>query len=263
LDYNSVIEGNKLVHSKEAAYYDIIHQEIWNKKEQKRLIESLKESVNKIQNNNWFALDFGAGTGNLTEKLLDMGFNVTAVDLSEEMCKIIRTKNKKAVKNGKLTVLCANLDEISLPRKFDFVGCYSVLHHMPDVIQTVKRLSCLVKKGGILYFDHEGSAIYGLPGRFPRTVYYCCCLANGLLYNSWLKWHKIKVPTIDYSKADVQDLIDWHRIIPTLKEEYTLTKKNYFEYPAKFNSVIDFFYHFVVGRNVCCFVGVKNKNKKI
>ena len=44
-----------------------------------------------VTDNQKNALDIGAGSGNLTGKLLLMGYNVTAVDISAEMCAILQT----------------------------------------------------------------------------------------------------------------------------------------------------------------------------
>ena len=88
-------EANVAVHRFEAKYYELVHPEVYNRYEQKR-IDSILEMVDKLVTDNHVhtkkALDFGAGTGNLTVNLLQMGYDVTAIDISEEMCKILEKK---------------------------------------------------------------------------------------------------------------------------------------------------------------------------
>ena len=61
-----------------------------SKQEQKRITATLKTIDNQITNNQKAALDVGAGTGNLTGKLLQMGYSVTATDISSEMYVILK-----------------------------------------------------------------------------------------------------------------------------------------------------------------------------
>ena len=44
--------------------------------------------------------------------------------------------------------------------KFDLITCYSVLHHLPDYITALEGLSVFLKKGGVIYIDHEASPFY-------------------------------------------------------------------------------------------------------
>jgi 2-polyprenyl-3-methyl-5-hydroxy-6-metoxy-1,4-benzoquinol methylase len=90
-------DANINVHRIEAKYYDLIHPEVYGKFEQKRINSILKKVDKLVKNNieyNKRALDFGSGTGNITGKLLELGYTVTAVDISSEMCRILEKKFK-------------------------------------------------------------------------------------------------------------------------------------------------------------------------
>jgi len=67
-------KANIAVHRFEAKYYELIHPEVYSKQEQKRVNSTLKMVDKLIVDNQKKALDFGAGTGNLTDKLLNMGY---------------------------------------------------------------------------------------------------------------------------------------------------------------------------------------------
>ncbi len=101
----SIHQANVTVHRFEAKYYEAIHPEVYSKKEQNRIISTLKTADQLVVDNHKKALDFGAGTGNLTGKLLGLGYNVTAIDISAEMCVILKNKFKKDIADKKLVVI--------------------------------------------------------------------------------------------------------------------------------------------------------------
>ena len=94
-------QANITVHHLEAQYYELLHPEVYSKQEQKRIATKLREIDKLVSENHKVALDFGAGTGNLTGKLLQMGYTVTAVDISAEMCVILQEKIRRLPANQK------------------------------------------------------------------------------------------------------------------------------------------------------------------
>lgn len=141
LEYDAVIECNVAVHQKEAEYYDFIHTEIYNKQEQKRLLQLLQALTAQVENQTFTALDFGAGTGNITKKLLTLGYTVTAIDISPDMCRKLCQKQAAMIKSQRLRVLNINLDKTDLQGQYDLVTGYSVIHHLPDYLKTIKKLA--------------------------------------------------------------------------------------------------------------------------
>ena len=108
----NIHQANVTVHRLEAKYYEAIHPEVYSKKEQKRIISTLKTADQLVTDNHKKALDFGAGTGNLTGKLLGLGYNVTAIDISEEMCIILRNKFKKDISDKNLVVINSPIERV-------------------------------------------------------------------------------------------------------------------------------------------------------
>jgi SAM-dependent methyltransferase len=43
---------------------------------------------------------------------------------------------------------------------YDFIGLYSVLHHIPDYLYVIENLTPKLKTGGVLYIAHETCASY-------------------------------------------------------------------------------------------------------
>ena len=94
------------------------------------------------------AMDFGAGTGLVTLALLPYVASVTAVDASGKMLRVLDEKLKALGIGNVHTVLCET-DKTPLPAaEFDLIVSSMVLHHIPDVSQTLHRLRPCLRPGG-------------------------------------------------------------------------------------------------------------------
>jgi ubiquinone/menaquinone biosynthesis C-methylase UbiE len=202
-------EANVAVHRFEAEYYELLHPEVYSKQEQKRIDSILKMVDKLIADNQKRALDFGAGTGNLTGKLLRMDYRVTAIDISAEMCTILKKRYNAYLKAKKLIVINSPIEDVSFDRgEFDLITCYSVLHHLPDYVGAIQRLSVFLKKGGVMYLDHEASPFYWKSesqnaARFVKHIYFH---SNPLLNTLYFQIMGINIPSLDYTLSDY-----WHK----------------------------------------------------
>lgn len=202
-------EANIAVHRFEAEYYELLHPEVYGKQEQKRIAAVLKMVDTLIVDNQKRVLDCGAGTGNLTSKLLRMGYHVTAIDISAEMCTLLKKRYNVYLKAKKLIVINSPIEDVSFDRgEFDLITCYSVLHHLPDYVSTIQKLSVFLKKGGILYLDHEASPFYWKSeaqslARFVKHIYFH---SNPLLNTLYFQIMGINIPSLDYTLSDF-----WHK----------------------------------------------------
>ena len=201
-------QANVTVHRFESKYYELLHPEVYSKQEQKRINAKLKIINQKITNNQKAALDVGAGTGNLTGKLLQMGYSVTATDISPEMCGILK-KKYSAYLPDKLTVINSPIEDVSFSKgKFDLITIYSVLHHLPEYLTALQTISGWLKKGGVIYIDHEASPFYwkreaGSFASFIKSLYFH---SNPTINGLYFKMIGLKVPIIDYTLSDY-----WHK----------------------------------------------------
>jgi 2-polyprenyl-3-methyl-5-hydroxy-6-metoxy-1,4-benzoquinol methylase len=221
-------EANVAVHRFEAEYYELLHPEVYGKQEQKRISSTLKMVDKLIEDNQKKALDFGAGTGNLTGKLLRMDYTVTAIDISAEMCAILKKNYQSYIEAKKLTVINSPIEDVSFDRgEFDLITCYSVLHHLPDYVDAIQRLSVFLKKGGVMYLDHEASPFYWESeshnvARLVKSIYFH---SNPLLNTLYFQVIGVKIPSLDYNLSDY-----WHKKEHALdhrKIEYIFEKENY------------------------------------
>ena len=98
-------------------------------------------------------LDFGCGTGILSERLATVCKQVVAVDTSAAMIEVLRKKILNADIDNISTLSCAiNAAMINesadLHSKFDMIVASSVCSFLPDYEKTLGNLSSLLKPGG-------------------------------------------------------------------------------------------------------------------
>jgi ubiquinone/menaquinone biosynthesis C-methylase UbiE len=223
-------EANIAVHRFEAKYYELLHPEVYSQHEQRRIRSTLRLIDNLIVNDERKALDFGSGTGNLTSKLLQMGYNVTATDISAEMCAILKDKYATWIKTGKLTVINSPVEDVNFDKdEFDLITCYSVLHHLPSYVDVIQRLSFFLKEDGIMYVDHEVSPFYwrdeaNFTSKLVKDLY---LHSNPLLNAFYFQIIGVKFPSLDYTLSDY-----WH------KKEHSLDHK---KVESVFKENFDFF----------------------
>lgn len=137
-----------------------VHPEIWSPREQCRLRQAVVSALRRVAGagGRVRALDVGAGTGNLTRHLLDEGCGVTALDLSGDMLQVLQ-RNLAPAEPDRLRTVVGSASRLPFDDGcYDFVGCYSVLHHVLDYIGVVREMTRVLKPGGVLFIDHEGCA---------------------------------------------------------------------------------------------------------
>jgi len=142
---------NRRAHDIHAGKYEYKHSEIYNEYEQSRLKRELSEFLANIPENQPLILDLGCGVGNLAIKLALQGAKMVGGDLSENSLQLLKEKCRNAVG-------FAVMDAQKLPfadNTFDAVCAYSLLHHVPDYLASVSEMLRVVRKGGLIYLDHE------------------------------------------------------------------------------------------------------------
>lgn len=91
-------------------------------------------------------LDFGCGSGRDTKHFLSQGFQVTATDGSEELCKLASEYTGIPVKQ----MLFQELDEVE---QYDGIWACSSILHLPleELISVLGKMSTALKPHGIIY----------------------------------------------------------------------------------------------------------------
>lgn len=134
-----------------------------------------KEVINFIYNSikngsGYKILDIGFGTGKLTEKLYNDGYNITGIDFSKEMIKIANSKMPKA----RLIEydFSKDLPEEILNEKFDFIISTYAIHHLKDN----EKVNFLEKLYNLL--DTDGKILVGDVAFLNRNKLEQCKLAS-------------------------------------------------------------------------------------
>lgn len=107
-------------------------------------------------------LDLGCGGGRDSAYFSSLGFEVTAVDGSQELCK--RVKERCGI-----DALCIRFEDISFTGEFDAIwACASLLHvKKADMPKVMSKVSAALKSGDILYASFKyGSGERVCDGRF-------------------------------------------------------------------------------------------------
>lgn len=135
-----------------AEFYDIFTSDIDYKSQAKYLSNLLCE--NGVSGG--ILLDLACGTGSLAISLARAGYDVIAVDESEDMLSIARAKLEHE-ENGEVMLLCQRMQELELYGTVDSAVCMlDSLNHL-DCIEDFKlalsRVSLFMNLSGIFIFD--------------------------------------------------------------------------------------------------------------
>jgi C_GCAxxG_C_C family probable redox protein len=97
------------------------------------------------------AADLGAGTGFVTQALLEAGLTVFAVDSSPEMLAGLRARFPAAAQTGRLTALAGEAHRLPLPdASVDHVFANMLLHHVDDPARAIAEMARILRPGGRL-----------------------------------------------------------------------------------------------------------------
>lgn len=103
-----------------------------------------------------YILDFGCGSGRDSKYFIDKGYEVEAIDGSEELCKIASEFAGIEVKH----MLFDQLDEVD---KYDGIwACSSILHvpyeQLPEIL---KKMAAALKEDGLVYTSFKYGTFEG------------------------------------------------------------------------------------------------------
>jgi SAM-dependent methyltransferase len=226
------ITRNVRAHDARTAVYERQHGEIFNPIEQDRLHTQLGTALSEIRTGTSgpHALDFGCGSGNLTAHLLRLGCRVTSADVSPRFLERIQLKFGPSGRCDVLQLTGRGNDLAT--GGFDLVGVYSVLHHVPDYVTTVKELMRSLRPGGVLFIDHESSPSAWRPDA-ERDAWH----KNGRRRVPWLRerlelamslsWYAYRLRRLRDPHASLEgdihvwqdDHIEWDRVESAVREE--------------------------------------------
>ena len=132
-------------------YDELIYEDINYDKVAEKILEVCRE--NSIQFDDY--LDLACGTGNVAVKVCKEFKNTFAVDLSDDMLNVAFEKFKES--RVKAKVICQDMCELSLNRKFDLISCVldstNYITEDEDLYAYFKRVNEHLKEDGLFIFD--------------------------------------------------------------------------------------------------------------
>lgn len=104
-------------------------------------------------------LDLGCGSGRDSLVFYELGYDVTPLDASEEMCKLAE------IHTG-LDVLCMNYEDMEFEDVFDGIWACASLLHIPkaELSLILDKAEAALKMGGVLYFSVRKGNFEGFRG---------------------------------------------------------------------------------------------------
>lgn len=99
-------------------------------------------------NKNMHIMDFGSGTGLLLERVAPFVKRITAVDVSEAMCKQLSEKIKKL--DCEVEILQLDLTKTKLDMKFDGIISSMTMHHIEDTQAMFNDFYTMLNANGVI-----------------------------------------------------------------------------------------------------------------
>ncbi len=100
--------------------------------------------------------DIGCGQGNLSLRLAESGFAVTAVDISPEYIQYAQLKKEK----GQLTFVQGNFDQLTMHGKFDCIILGELIEHCAYPEEFIEKALGYLKPGGRLLLTTPNASMF-------------------------------------------------------------------------------------------------------
>jgi SAM-dependent methyltransferase len=157
-------------------------------------------------------LDLGAGDGIATLPFLQLGAQVLAVDISEnQLQQLARTCDRFS---ARLELRCADiLRVLEEDRRFDIVVANSLLHHIPDYTDLVRRASTALAEGGVFFSFQDPMWKPSMSQRdavLSWAAYVFWRLGQGDLARG--AWRRIRRSFGIYSSRSPHDNVEYHAV---------------------------------------------------
>jgi 2-polyprenyl-3-methyl-5-hydroxy-6-metoxy-1,4-benzoquinol methylase len=114
----------------------------------------IEKGLNPPQNST--ILDAGCGTCNHSIRLAKRGFRCTAVDFSEKILKKARLNVEKRGLETRITIKREDVTSLSFKDEtFDYILCWGVLMHIPNLEKALSELSRVLKLNGAIIISES------------------------------------------------------------------------------------------------------------
>jgi 2-polyprenyl-3-methyl-5-hydroxy-6-metoxy-1,4-benzoquinol methylase len=144
-----------------------------------RIIESSKEFLEKDN----YVLDFGCGSGAITNKLARVVKAIDAIDISSGMLEFAEKQAEESSIDNINYIKTSLFDERFQDKQFDAILAFNVLHYIEDTKKLIERIHSLLKPNGLFISStaclREKRSLIGYLvllltklGIMPKTLFY-------------------------------------------------------------------------------------------
>lgn len=117
-------------------------------------------------------LDIACGTGSFLVAMERRGAFAVGVDRSHAM--LVEAHAKAVAEHARLRLVCADMREFALARRFDLVTCfYDALNHLPDTVGVAAAIDSAARHtepGGLYVFDTNNERMFQRVWSGPRET---------------------------------------------------------------------------------------------
>jgi 2-polyprenyl-3-methyl-5-hydroxy-6-metoxy-1,4-benzoquinol methylase len=100
---------------------------------------------------NSLILDAGCGSGYHSIRLAKRGFSVIGVDFSESILKMAEINIQSNNLGDRIKIQRENITSLNFSDEtFDYILCWGVLMHIPDIERAISELTRVLRKGGMI-----------------------------------------------------------------------------------------------------------------
>jgi len=173
-------------------------EKFWDKrsKEYDRQEEKYEQDYNKVIENtkkflniNDIALDYGCGTGIVTNKIADNVKEIHGIDISSKM--IVVAKRKAEERNiQNITYLQSTIfDDRYKKESFNVILAFNILHLLEDTQKVMQRINELLKPGGLFI---SATACMGEKKTFIGILLFLLNKLRIIPYTKFLKFSELE-----------------------------------------------------------------------
>ncbi|WP_369902558.1 class I SAM-dependent methyltransferase [Bacillus manliponensis] len=151
--------------------FALLYDELMNDVPYDKWVEFTKQSLTQAGMNEAKILDVACGTGNVTLPLVQEGYDVVGVDLSEEMLTV--AQQKLGEKGHMIPFYQQDMRELDVPGEFDCVAIFcdslNYLLQEDDIKETFRRVYHHLHTDGLFLFDIH--SLYKIHHVFQNETY--------------------------------------------------------------------------------------------
>jgi len=118
-------------------------------------VEQIKDILYKEDIKDGLICDLGCGTGAITERLANLGYDMIGIDNSTSMLQVAAEKETKG--EGDILYLCQDMREFELYGTVGAVVCIcdglNYILEKPDLVKVFKLVNTYLDKDGVFIFD--------------------------------------------------------------------------------------------------------------